>query len=278
MAHPPFFSIIVVCLNPGGKLRLTLDSVLMQSFSDYEIIIKDGGSDDGIVEEIKAANMDARLRFFSEADEGIYDAMNQAVAKARGQFVYFLNCGDLLHDPAVLSNVKTAIDENNGGGIYYGNVYEATTSQVVFANPRLTRFACYRHPPCHQACFYRRELVAERPFMTKYRVKADYEHLLTCLLELKTVAFYLPYTIASYEGGGFSESKENRRLLALEHREIVGYYMSKSELFKYRAIMFLTFSRLRTALAKNKHTAATYNRLRNTTYKRHITAPRNDGP
>jgi glycosyltransferase involved in cell wall biosynthesis len=263
----PFFSIIIVCLNPGGKLKLTLDSIMMQTFIDYEIIIKDGGSGDGAVQTVAANNRDDRINVHIETDDGIYDAMNQAAKKARGRFCCFLNCGDLLFDQSVLENVKNAIDANTHGGIYYGNVFEATTGQIVFANPNLDRFACYRHLPCHQACFYKSELVTERPFETRFRIMADYEHFLACVLANEEKAIHLPYTIASYEGGGFSELKKNRRLLILEHREIVGYYMGKKETMKYRIILFLTMSKLRTKLARSKHTAAAYNRLKQIVYK-----------
>lgn len=80
------FSIIVVCLNPGDKLNRTLDSVLSQTFSDYEIVVKDGGSRDGSVESMR---LDARIRFYKEQDGGIYEAMNQAVSHVKGDFVLF---------------------------------------------------------------------------------------------------------------------------------------------------------------------------------------------
>jgi glycosyltransferase involved in cell wall biosynthesis len=262
MKVPTFsFSIIIVCLNPGEKLKSTLDSVFMQSFTDYEIIIKDGLSSDGTENFVNPT-----ARFFSQADTGIYDAMNQAVAKAKGQFVYFLNCGDTLYDEQVLAEVKRQIDENESTGIYYGNVYEMLSAQTVHANPHLGRFACYRHLPCHQACFVRRELLVERPFQTEYQVRADYEHFLWCFLEKKAGARYIPLTVARYEGAGFSESKENRRKMADEHRKIVSLYMSKGELFKYRLIMALTLAPLRRALARNKATAGFYQRTKRRVY------------
>jgi glycosyltransferase involved in cell wall biosynthesis len=259
----PFFSIIIVCLNPGRKLQSTLGSILKQLFTDYEIIIKDGLSNDG-TENYLPGN-DA-VRFYSQADEGIYDAMNQALTKAKGQFVHFLNCGDELYDEQVLAEAKRLIDGDAKAGIYYGNVYEMLTEQIVPANPRLDRFACYRHQPCHQACFVRRELLLERPFQKEYRVRADYEHFLWCFLEKKAGARYLPLTIARYEGAGFSESRENRRQSADEHRKIVSRYMSQKELFCYRLIMLLTLAPLRKALARNKATAGLYQRTKKKVY------------
>ena len=83
------FSIIVVCLNPGEKLNKTLDSILQQTCQDYEIVVKDGGSRDGSIEGMRK---EARICLYVEKDKGIYDAMNQAVAAAKGDFILFLNC------------------------------------------------------------------------------------------------------------------------------------------------------------------------------------------
>ncbi|MCL2254131.1 MAG: hypothetical protein FWC09_06765, partial [Lachnospiraceae bacterium] len=95
---------------------------------------------------------------------------------------------------------------------------------------------------------------------------ADYEHFLWCLLDKKVKALYVPLLIVGYEGAGFSETKENRRRSAREHKEIVNKYMSKTEILRYRLIMFLTLAPLRTALARSKFTADFYNRIRKLIY------------
>ena len=76
------FSIIVVALNAGEKLKETVDSVLNQTWQDYEIVVKDGGSKDGSVDALPE---DERIKVYVEKDTGIYEAMNQAVAKAKGE-------------------------------------------------------------------------------------------------------------------------------------------------------------------------------------------------
>jgi glycosyltransferase involved in cell wall biosynthesis len=273
MEKPPFFSIIIVCLNPGEKLKLTLDSIAMQIFNDYEVIIKDGVSKDGAIDKY-VTKVDERLRLYIESDEGIYDAMNQAVRNARGQVAYFLNCGDLFRDGQVLAKVKKKIDESSQGGIFYGNIFELVTGQEVSANPglnpresRFARFACYRNLPCHQACFYSRDLLLAHPFVLKYRVMADYEHFLWCVLERETETHFMPFVIASYEGAGFSETKKNRKKSMREHQEIVRLYMSKTEILTYRLILLLTLQPLRTMLSRNKLTTAIYNRLKKRMYQ-----------
>ena len=155
----PFFSIIVVCLNPGEKLQSTLESIKSQTFHDFEVIVKDGGSVDGSLadaEELaKAWELDSRrLRVVIKKDKGIYDAMNQAAKEASGRFLYFLNCGDLFYSADVLKKMWEFMGaEKAEKGIYYGDIYERKTGQRVPSNPHIDAFACYRNVPCHQALF-----------------------------------------------------------------------------------------------------------------------------
>ena len=271
----PLFSILIVSLNPGEKLKRTLGSVLRQYFEDYEVIVKDGVSTDGSLSFIEGLSEEkrSRIRIVSRPDQGIYDAMNQAAGEAVGKYVYFLNCGDVFYGKDVLFQMAKLIEENpSRQGVYYGNIYERRTRQVVASNPRLDAFGCYRNVPCQQACFYDRRLLLVHPFETAYRVRADYEQFLWCFFqkELKgRIQFtYGDILIADYEGGGFSETKENRQISAREHREITGRYMSSWQLFKFRLIMLLTLSRFRTYLAGNERTAGIYNRMKGMLYGR----------
>ena len=273
----PQFSILVVCLTPGEKLKNTLDSIGRQTFTDYEIVIKDGGSTDGFLEGMKVELAKKvlvsgeHITVIETKDAGIYDAMNQAVAKARGKYVYFLNCGDLFYDENVLAVMNELIRENpSAHGIYYGNIYERLTGQKVTSNPRIDAFACYRNVPCHQACFYDRELLLAHPFRTEYSVRADYEQFLWCFFTkqyMEDVLFcYSDTMIADYEGGGFSETKKNRKLSEKEHQEIVSQYLSKAQIRKYKLIMWLTLAPVRTWLSRNKVTAGFYNRVKRMLY------------
>lgn len=268
----PLFSILVVCLNPGDKLKNTLQSILKQTFTDYEVIVKDGGSKDGSLDCIGEL-ADCRIKQVCKKDTGIYDAMNQAVLEASGQYAYYLNCGDFFYDENVLAKMEKLICQNPAKhGIYYGNIFERLTGQEIYSNPKLDAFGCYRNVPCHQACFYDRELLALHPFDTKYLVRADYEQFLWCFftktLEEPVKFLYQDILIADYEGGGFSETKENRKLSAKEHREIVYQYMSRGQVLKYRAVMWITLAPLRTKIAQNKWTAGIYNKMKEMIYKK----------
>lgn len=272
------FSIIVVCLNAGEKLYKTIESILRQTEKDYEIIVKDGGSTDGSLEELLQND---KVKLYQQKDTGIYDAMNQAVQYAGGEYLFFLNCGDYFYDETVLAAVKKSIETGEGmkekklkqkpGDIFYGNILEAKTGAVVQSNPVIDEFACYRNVPCHQACFYGRELFARRGFKTCYKVRADYEHFLWCVYEGKARTVYMPITVALYEGGGFSETRENERVSKQEHTKIIKQYMSPAKALKYRLILFLTLAGVRKKLAKNPKTAEIYNRMKRALYRHNNT-------
>ena len=99
------FSVIVVSLNAGEELKKTVESVLAQKYADFEIVVKDGGSTDGSTDLLPA---DARIRLIVKKDRSIYDAMNQAVQEAKGEYFLFLNCGDYLYQETVLGSVAKA--------------------------------------------------------------------------------------------------------------------------------------------------------------------------
>lgn len=237
----------------------------------------------------------AKIRVYRCKDKGIYDAMNQAVQYVRGKYVLFLNCGDSFYDEHVLEQVrkmsrertrKQTRDQFNQTGhtddngitasserslnryILYGDIYERLTDTLVQSNPVIDDFACYRNVPCHQACFYDASLLRDKGFDTAYAVRADYEHFLWCYYRARAKTLYLPVTVAWYEGGGFSETRENERRSRREHREIVHRYMPAGKVFRYRLIMAVTLAPLRTWIARNPVTAGVYQGIKRKLYRR----------
>ncbi|MGZ0708188.1 glycosyltransferase family 2 protein [Coraliomargarita sp. W4R53] len=103
----PKISIITVCFNARAALAATQASVFAQDSDDFEWIVIDGASGDGTVADLQALD-DPRVNYLSEPDRGIYDAMNKGLARARGEFVWFLNAGDVFYDETVLGQVSAA--------------------------------------------------------------------------------------------------------------------------------------------------------------------------
>ena len=266
------FSIIVVSLNSGDRLNKTLNSIQSQNYKGYEVIIKDGGSVDGSLDVLSAyENLDIKL--VEGSDTGIYDAMNIALDDASGRYIYFLNCGDCLYDADVLKKTSEAIKNYEDKGeatpaIFYGDIQEMVTDSVVTSNPVIDAFACFRNVPCHQACFYDRRLIKDHLFNTGYRVRADYEQFLWCYFEAEARMTHMGFTVARYEGNGYSESREGKKISKEEHRDIISKYMTPEQIFKYRMIMALTFAPLRSAAARSRVLAGPYNAFKKLIYKR----------
>ena len=296
----PFFSIVVVALNPGERLEKTLNSIANQTYKDYEIILKDGGSTDGSLENLQVKGyFDDKnyIRIQQKKDKSIYDGMNQALSHVNGRYVQFLNCGDYFYSDTVLEEVAkfiecewkkcihTVMGDNLAGvsdelikefageavkifpAIYYGNQYNQVQNTVIYSAPQINDFTCYRNVPCHQVCFYDYRLFEKRGYDLKYKVRADYEHFLYSIYEENAKGVSMPIIVASYEGGGFSETKENRKQSAMEHKEITKKYLGKAKVFKYQMIMWLTLAPLRTWIAENPALAGMYNGVKNWIYK-----------
>ncbi|MBR5421428.1 MAG: glycosyltransferase [Lachnospiraceae bacterium] len=255
------FTIIVVSLNAGEELKKTVLSVLNQRFHDYEILVKDGGSGDGSVKELPA---NERLRIIVKDDLSIYDAMNQAVAEARGDYLLFLNCGDYLDDDKVLGKAAKAL-AMEPADIYYGDLYRRTLDSTDVAPDRITDLVCYRNVPCHQVCFYAKRLFEKRGYLTKYRVRADYEHFLYCYYKLGAKCVHLPFTVCSYMGGGFSETKDHKAEAKQEHAVITEQYMGKKAKL-FNLIMILTLQPLREAMAGSRLFSGLYHKLKAAIY------------
>lgn len=271
----PLFSIIVVALNPGNKLLDTIESICMQTYTDYEIIVKDGISKDGSVEALKEKydisenkTSDKKIYVYSQNDSSIYDAMNQAVGYCKGKYYFFLNCGDKFYSENVLAQVAAFLNKNQEEpDIVYGNSYNETTKAVVTSVPEINAFSCYRNVPCHQTCFYGAKMFADRGYRPEFRVRGDYEHFLWCYFVKKAIIRSMDVVVSFYEGGGFSETKANIKRSKKEHKEITRMYMSKWMRFKYKAVLLLTLSPIRSKMASSPRFSKLYNKIKGVIYK-----------
>lgn len=267
------FSVIVVCLNPGEKLNQTLESILSQTCQDFEIIVKDGGSRDGSIEELQKSigDLESRnIRLYVEKDSGIYDAMNQAVSYAKGEYLIFMNCGDAFFDKEVLEKIDGYIRQEENATtplLLYGNTYSVKNHAVITSPPHITGFTCYRNIPCHQSCVYSARLCKEKPYDLQYRIRADYDHFLWCYYEAEAKMVKMDITAASYEGGGFSESKENLKRDREEHKQITAAYMQKGEIFWYQLLLWCTLAPLRKWLAESPVFSSMYHRIKGKIYR-----------
>lgn len=177
--HKYKFTIITVCYNAEQYIRDTVETVLSQSYENFEYIIKDGKSSDGTMDIVRElTGDDKRVVIMCGKDRGIYDAMNVAVSEAKGEFVIFLNAGDKFINNGILSKVAEFMMKNQAR-IFYGNVIERglnLTRLRIYDERNVKRWyyslgACL----CHQGMFCAKELFRDRLFDLNYKVCADRE-------------------------------------------------------------------------------------------------------
>ncbi|WP_081212328.1 glycosyltransferase family 2 protein [Salegentibacter sediminis] len=118
MAKAPLISIITVNLNNLEGLKKTMQSVFEQTWQEFEYIVIDGGSTDGSKEYIES-NKDKIDYWVSEKDKGVYNAMNKGIKIAKGEYLYFLNSGDILYDTLTLKKIAPNL---KGNDVVYGNL------------------------------------------------------------------------------------------------------------------------------------------------------------
>ena len=131
----PLFSIITVTWNAASVIAPTLRSVERQTSTDYEMLIIDGASTDDTLRIVKQASI-ASLRVFSEPDNGLYDAMNKGISRARGRYLIFLNAGDAFADDTVL--VRLAMLTTEDPGVIYGQTQLVDKNREVVGKRHLT--------------------------------------------------------------------------------------------------------------------------------------------
>ncbi|MBR3637656.1 MAG: glycosyltransferase [Lachnospiraceae bacterium] len=262
---------VTVCFNAGDKLMDTVKDTLKQDFDDFEILVKDGGSMDGSVEKLQKYVEETKpaipVRIVSEKDGGIYDAMNRAVKLAKGEYISFMNCGDRYADSSVLRKTAKRMEETGNKEIYYGDAYFRTVGNVIHMPKEITPSVCYRHIPNHQSCFFKRMLWKDKQLNPKYRIRADYEFFLFWYFEKGVRPVYLGITVADYEGGGYSESKENRKRDAYEHKVVTEKYMTKEQLAKEKAFRVVTLQPVRTFIAQKTPLSKAYDAVKRKIYR-----------
>lgn len=207
-----FFSIITTTFNSSRTLRDTFDSVLRQCYKDIEYIVVDGGSSDGTVDIIKEyePRFEGRMRWISEPDKGIYDAMNKGLALATGDVAGFLNSDDFFASDDVLSRVAVAFGKDSSIDAVYGDVdyvrRDDVSKVVRHYSSKVFKKGLMRlgFMPAHPSFYCRRELYSR--FDISYKIAADFENLLRILFVNKANAMYLPFTFVTMRDGGVSSS------------------------------------------------------------------------
>jgi glycosyltransferase involved in cell wall biosynthesis len=212
-------SIITVSYNSSATIRDTIASVLSQTYTDFEYILVDGNSTDGTLDIIQSYQH-PNMRWISEPDKGIYDAMNKGVQMATGDIVGILNSDDFYMHSEVLTKVAHTFKTEQVDSVYSDLAYvdEKDTSKMI----RYWKSGAYKEGsfltgwmPPHPTFFVRREVYQQyNPFDVRLKSAADYELMLRFLHKFKISVAYIPEILVKMRAGGKSNASLKNRLRA----------------------------------------------------------------
>ena len=213
-------SIITINYNNKAGLQKTIDSVICQTWKDYEWIVIDGGSTDGSRELIEQYQQYFSC-WCSEADNGIYNAMNKGIAKANGDYLNFMNSGDMFYDKTVLECI---FGNSRGGDIIYGDwLKDYTTHEEIVSIPVNKLWSTlWRQNICQQTMFVKTELLKQKGFDDSMFIIADWKRLVELLLSGATIE-YIPHTVCRYDMNGISSKIEDPQI-EIEYHNIQSLY------------------------------------------------------
>lgn len=204
-------SIVTINYNNLEGLRKTIDSVLSQTWHDYEWIIIDGGSSDGsheLIEETAARlqqlDFNPLTYWCSEPDKGIYNAMNKGITHCNGEYVNFMNSGDEYTNEQVHNDI---FKQKLHGDIVYGDWYEKYADKTVLrsidANSIL--LSLKEMNICHQATFYKTSILKEKGFDENFKYLSDWARNTEELFK-GTKFQHLCFPVCYYDMSGFSNN------------------------------------------------------------------------
>lgn len=200
----PAVSIVTVVFNAKHIVEQTIDSVLFQSYKNYEYIVIDGRSTDGTL-DVLAKYKSNFAYFVTEPDHGIYDAMNKAIDVAKGEWIIFMNAGDRFVDSGVLSHVFEKERYENESVIYGDTMVQYPWGKILLPARFLSEYDI-NLPFCHQSAFVRTAILRKYKFDLSYKVAADYR--LFYLINKEGGLFaHINLPISQYDMDGFSSKR-----------------------------------------------------------------------
>ncbi|TDS11100.1 glycosyltransferase involved in cell wall biosynthesis [Sphingobacterium paludis] len=209
-------SIVTINLNNRKGLQKTFNSILMQSFQQFEYIVVDGLSSDGSREDIKSNNRINKC--ICEIDTGVYDAMNKGIAIASGEYVLFLNSGDILHDDDTLSGILKHLEHFD---IIYGDLlFVSADKPYVYNYPAKLTFSFLLNASLgHPATFIKKSLFDKYGYYdTSFRIAADWVFFMKTIVKENVTTKHIPMVIADFDTDGLSSQVENIAAILTERK------------------------------------------------------------
>lgn len=207
-------TVVTVVYNCVESIEDTILSVLNQTYDNVEYIIIDGGSTDG-TQDIFKKYEDSFSYWISEPDMGIYDAMNKGIKAAKGDWILFLNSGDLFYKNSTLFDIQSQL--LNCDVLYGQTSIKQKNGDLLLRSFYPTRLDWKTIPYCHQSVLIKRSFLVRHLFDTTYKIAADFNQYF-CLKASKAKFKSTNEVISIYDNDGFSA--KNHKKLLLEYKKI----------------------------------------------------------
>lgn len=206
-------SIITINYNDAVGLEKTIQSVISQTYTDIEYLIIDGGSEDDSV-EILEKYQDKIDYWSSEPDTGIYNAMNKGIKASKGNYLLFLNSGDVLNGATALADF---VSHNHfGGDIIYGD-YQYQEGEKIFPDALSPLFFIRTSLP-HQSTLFKREVFEVMGlYQEHYTIVSDRAFYVKCFLSNQFVFKHVPYSLSIFDQNGLSNNPKHKEIQAAEN-------------------------------------------------------------
>lgn len=256
-------SIITATFNSGTTLSDTIESVLSQTYEDWQHIIVDGGSTDNTVDIIKEfePKYNGRLKWISERDKGLYDAMNKGIAMADGDIIGILNSDDFYSSADVLNKVTQEMSSSDIDAVY-GDIHFVNDDNLnkcvrYYSSKFFRRWMMKMgYQPAHPS-FYCKKKIYDKygAFDIDFKIASDFENMLRFIYIHRIKTKYLDFDFVTMRTGGASTNgiQSHKRIISDHHKAfkkhgiITGYVM---DFFRYP---FKVVELMMSAITKKKY-------------------------
>ncbi len=228
-----------------------LESVHNQTYRDFEHIIIDGASTDGTIELLEEYQNKGYIKYYSEPDDGIYDAMNKGMRRATGEYITYLNSDDFYHTPKAFTEIVKFLGKSDLDFVSGNTRLVRENGEICGVQQTKQEEFFINMPFCHQTLFIKRDVMKELGgFDTSYKSAGDYDFVLRLFLNKKNGA-EIPFNFVSFRLGGISNTQrdlsQKETIFALEKNfsNIIKSDIDYSEMYLKRLVPNDFFKQLR---------------------------------
>ena len=236
-------SIITINRNNAAGLEKTMQSVAAQTYKEFEYIIVDGASTDGGVEVIKSFESKfGHLKWVSEPDSGIYNAMNKGIRMASGDYIQILNSGDSLAKEDVTERMLSALGETGAPSVLYGNMVKCFPDgyrmvDKSFAGQEITMLGMYTGTLNHDPAYIRRDLFDKYGYYDEsLKIVSDWKWYLHAIILGDEKPKYVDMDVTLFDMTGISET--SKELDQTERKQVLEQLFPEAVLKDYERYAF----------------------------------------